>query len=85
MSKTASPGRVMGVAEVAQLLGVTRSAVSTWRRRGQMPEPWAVLECGPLWWEAQFEHWVSPAKLRGLEPSPRETAGASARSQPQAS
>lgn len=40
----------MGVAEVAQHFGVTKSAVGKWiERRRVLPAPVAVLQMGPVW------------------------------------
>jgi len=39
----------IGVAEIADLLGVTRQKVASLKHHGKLPEPTKVLKCGPLW------------------------------------
>lgn len=40
---------LVGVTEVAEILGWPRGKVSTYRKRGKMPKPVAVLKGGPVW------------------------------------
>ena len=39
----------IGVAEIAEKLGVTRQKVASLKHHGKLPEPTKVLKCGPLW------------------------------------
>ena len=39
----------IGVAEIAEMLGVTRQKVASLKHHGKLPEPKKVLKCGPLW------------------------------------
>lgn len=41
--------QLASVAEIAARLDVTKATVSTWRARGLLPRPVAVLACGPIW------------------------------------
>jgi hypothetical protein len=38
-----------GVAEVAHMLCISKSALAERRRRGTFPEPLIELACGPIW------------------------------------
>jgi DNA-binding CsgD family transcriptional regulator len=44
-----SPPELVGVAEVAELLAVSKQRVSELHRREDFPEPVAVLATGPIW------------------------------------
>ena len=65
MTRTKTPTlELVGLAEVAEILGLTRSAVSTRRsapgpfmgdRRARLPAPIAELKCGPIWTRAQID------------------------------
>lgn len=63
----------MGIAEIAELFGVSKQAVSMWWKRGQMPEPIAELRMGPVWTTtAILEHKerydaISVAKQKAVE------------------
>jgi len=63
-----SPGAgLVGVAEVAEMLGVTRQRVG--QLRGRLPEPLATLRAGPVWERSAIEEfetaWVrSPGRPR---------------------
>jgi hypothetical protein len=41
--------RYYGTAEIAEICGVTRPAVSNWLVRGKMPKPTFRLHMGPVW------------------------------------
>jgi hypothetical protein len=41
--------RLGGVSEVADYLGITRSALADRRRGFDFPKPLAELACGPIW------------------------------------
>lgn len=45
----------LGLAEVADLLGIPTTAAGMRRRRGKLPAPIAELKMGPLWELAQFK------------------------------
>lgn len=45
---------LVGVAELAEMLGVSKQVISNRRRRGKLPEPLVTLKQGPIWNLAQF-------------------------------
>ena len=51
-------GRLVGLAEVAAMLGKPLTTVSSWYRRGRAPMPLASLKCGPVWTVADWQGWV---------------------------
>ena len=50
--------RIVGPAEVAAIAGVKHRTVVTWRARGIMPEPDAVISGVPLWRERRIVRWL---------------------------
>lgn len=57
---------LVGIAEVADLAGVTKQAVSNWRLRyDHFPRPLQNLQSGPVWDREQVEDWVK--SFRGEE------------------
>jgi predicted DNA-binding transcriptional regulator AlpA len=48
----------MGVAEVAELLGVTRQRVTQLAKTDGFPEPQVRLASGPVWESADVEQWA---------------------------
>ena len=73
--------QLVGVAEVAELLGVTRQAASNWRERhADFPSPIASLRSGPVWelpailsW-AQAQGMVIKSSIPRVAGSERHTA-----------
>jgi hypothetical protein len=61
------PLQLLGLAEVCQLLGLSKAAVGERRRRPfrrgnrlpAFPEPLAELACGPIWLRSQLEAYQS--------------------------
>jgi hypothetical protein len=51
----------MGLAEVAELLDVTPSRLSMWRKRGTHDVPSALVELlmGPIWYEVTIVEWAT--------------------------
>jgi predicted DNA-binding transcriptional regulator AlpA len=45
----ATLGDLVGTAEAAEILGVERSRIGKWIKRGRMPKPVARLAAGPVW------------------------------------
>jgi len=39
----------LGVAEIAQALGISRQTAAQWHKRGKLPPPDAELAMGPVW------------------------------------
>jgi predicted DNA-binding transcriptional regulator AlpA len=48
---------LMGVREVADLLGVTRQRAQQITRGADFPPPVAELKAGPVWESAEVERW----------------------------
>jgi chromosome partitioning protein len=50
---------LLGMAEVAELLGVTKQVLSNWRsRETKFPEPVADLKSGPVWSKSDIIQWA---------------------------
>lgn len=65
---------LLGVSEVAELLGVTRQAVTNWRsRRKDFPEPAADLRSGPIWIRSAIVQWASDNSMEIR--APQESGG----------
>lgn len=61
---------LLGLAEVADLLGVTKQNVANWRaRRDDFPQPIATLKSGPVWSTQAISEW---AEREGIEVSLKE-------------
>jgi predicted DNA-binding transcriptional regulator AlpA len=50
---------LLGVAEIAEMIGVGRKTVAAYVARGQMPAPDARLACGPIWQRSTIDAWQS--------------------------
>src|SRR5689334_12570066 len=51
--------KMVGLAEVAELAGVTPAAVSNWRTRfDDFPQPLAALRSGPVFDESHIRRWL---------------------------
>ena len=50
--------QLMGTAEIAKLLGVSRQRVSQLSHSDGFPEPVARLAAGPVWQTADVERWA---------------------------
>ena len=54
---------LLGIAEIAELAGVTKQAVSNWRMRYEnFPRPRQTLQSGPVWEREKVESWVKSFK-----------------------
>ena len=63
---------LVGVAEIAELLGVSKQVVGNWRtRKGGFPAPMATLKSGPVWAEEAVAEW---ATSQGIEIRSRDDA-----------
>ena len=62
------PLDVMGVAEIANELGVHRNTAWRWTTRDDFPVPAARLASGPIWHRRDVETWARKRKL-GLKTS----------------
>jgi len=67
------PLGVVGLAEVAELLAVSKRTATRYAGRGDFPEPAAQLAMGPIWFTADVERWMAGNHVRRGRP-PRGTA-----------
>ncbi len=64
-----------GIAEIAATLEVSTTLVSTWRKRGKLPEPDITLRMGPVWFAATIEPWIKERQAeQALRPASLRTA-----------
>lgn len=76
---------LVGLSEIAEMAGVTRQAVTNWRKRfADFPKPAQTLQSGPVWHRAEAERWLKNkdrrARRRGLELPSRRSPRAVQRS-----
>ena len=58
-----STNNLLGIAEIADLAGVSKQAVSNWRMRyDHFPRPIQNLQSGPVWEREKIEAWVKSFK-----------------------
>lgn len=50
---------VLGLAEVADLLGVSKQQVNSWMRESRFPEPAQRVRATPLWLRPDIEAWAA--------------------------
>ena len=50
--------KLVGLAEVAEVLGVSRRTAARYTRRSDFPEPVARLRAGPVWQEDDVLAWA---------------------------
>jgi len=55
---------VMGAAEIADLLGVSRQRVQQLVRRADFPAPMATLTMGKVWRRDEVERWAAERRRR---------------------
>ena len=48
----------MGIAEIAEHLGVSRTRIHQLRREEALPEPYDTLAMGPVWLRVDIETWA---------------------------
>lgn len=60
--------KVLGVAEIAKMLGVTRQRASVLARSGAFPKPYAELAAGPIWLDIHVKRFVDEWKRRPGRP-----------------
>lgn len=49
---------LVGLAEIAELVGVGRNTVDQWRRRGILPDPLTTVSGNPVWARQDIEAWA---------------------------
>lgn len=52
------PEHLMGIAEIADLLGVSRTRVHQLRKESALPDPYDSLAMGPVWLREDVERWA---------------------------
>jgi predicted DNA-binding transcriptional regulator AlpA len=50
---------ILGMHEVAAMLGWSRQHVQTYRKRGRFPEPYAEVAAGPLWLKETIAEYIA--------------------------
>jgi len=63
--------QVVGLAEVAELLDVSKRTATRYTARPDFPEPAAELAMGPIWLRADVERWSSRSPVRRGRPPRR--------------
>ena len=56
----AQPTRLVGLAEVAEVFGVSKRTASRYTIRSDFPAPVARLRAGPIWLEDDVKTWAAP-------------------------
>jgi predicted DNA-binding transcriptional regulator AlpA len=51
---------LLGLAELAELYGVTKATASNWSRRHTFPQPVQHLKMGPIWRKSEVIAWRAP-------------------------
>lgn len=51
------PSELLSATEVAEITGLGRKTIHGYHARGQMPAPYVVLGCGPIWLRSEIEEW----------------------------
>lgn len=72
--------KLVGVKEIAELLGIDRATVATWRHQNRLPSPDYKLSGNPIWFEAEIVFWVHnndyiKSRINILPPKPEITHG----------
>jgi hypothetical protein len=55
LTRASLAGELVGLAEAAELLAISKAALCERRRAGVFPEPVAELRCGPIWLRREIE------------------------------
>lgn len=69
----ANDARLVGLAEIAEMLGVTKRSASRYALRDDFPTPLVELAMGPVWLADDVEEWdhARPAVRPGPRPGRR--------------
>jgi predicted site-specific integrase-resolvase len=65
--KTVAVRDLVGIAEVAEIIGVTRSSARVYRVQGLLPPTLTELACGPIWDRNDIEKWEANRRARTAE------------------
>lgn len=49
---------LVGVKEIAELLGIDRATVASWRHQGRLPNPDYIISNNPVWFTCEIIFWV---------------------------
>lgn len=63
--------RLLGLAEVAEVLGVSKRTATRYAARTDFPEPLAQLAMGPIWLADDVESWIGRTPVRRGRPPNR--------------
>lgn len=66
-AKTVAVRDLVGIAEVAEIIGVTRSSARVYRVQGLLPPTLTELACGPIWDRNEIEKWETNRRARMAE------------------
>lgn len=58
---------LIGLAELAELYGVSKNTANTWARRHGFPAPVATLKMGPVWDRDEVVAWKTPASQQHFQ------------------
>jgi prophage regulatory protein len=61
--------RLVGLAEIAKLLAVSKRTASRYAARDDFPKPVAELAMGPVWLAEAIEDWIATTPVRRGRPS----------------
>lgn len=56
--ETATPGELVGLADIAARLGVRYKTTTRWRDRGVLPPPFATVSGSAIWRRSTIETWA---------------------------
>src|SRR5688572_25412500 len=57
-----SPNEIAGLAEIAQMLGVSKRTAVTYSQRDDFPQPLDRLASGPVWRVGDIEEWAAKTR-----------------------
>lgn len=60
--------QVVGLSEIADLLGVSKRTATRYSARPDFPRPAAKLAMGPIWHKADIENWIPATPVRRGRP-----------------
>lgn len=63
--RTVEIAELVSMSEIASLIGVNVTAVRSYRSRGILPEPIAVLGVGPIWRRSDIIDWQASRPGKG--------------------
>lgn len=68
---------ILGLAEIAAMLGVKKQVVTNWKsRKASFPKPMAILKSGPIWSQEAIAGWIEAERKRISDRSDRKKINA---------